>query len=280
MIMKQALVWPWLGNYPQALRWISRGLGALTGVPGTGAAVERARLYAMYGAVRIVRAVPQDTIKWCRRAVEEGEPVGSARGRCARVLRPRLGLRVARSLRRGGVLTAGSRDLRGDRRLPSSGPCPQQHGHVRALPGALGRRAGPVRARAEQDGQMRGDRWHGALATLERGEFSPTRAVWKRQSRSCAMVSALPEQRSRDRAVHGRSEAGKAARTMRPIRGGACTARRGSRGVPRCGEHRRALWHGSEDRRVSDAGAAIPKRRSSSRGTLWSVGDRWRADST
>ena len=77
VIMKQAQVPSWLGNYPQALRWISRGLSGLAGVAGTGAAVERARLYALYGAFRIRQGRSRDAITWCQRAVEEGEPVGA-----------------------------------------------------------------------------------------------------------------------------------------------------------------------------------------------------------
>jgi class 3 adenylate cyclase/tetratricopeptide (TPR) repeat protein len=77
LIMKQAQVPSWLGNYPQALRWISRGLRLVEEVPGKDAAIERARLYAMYGAFLIRQGRSQDTIKWCRRAMEEGERVGA-----------------------------------------------------------------------------------------------------------------------------------------------------------------------------------------------------------
>jgi class 3 adenylate cyclase/tetratricopeptide (TPR) repeat protein len=77
VIMKQAQVPSWMGNYPLALRWITRGLRVLDHARGADAAIERARLFALYGAIRIRQGRPRDAIKWCTRAVEEGEPVGA-----------------------------------------------------------------------------------------------------------------------------------------------------------------------------------------------------------
>ena len=73
VIMKQAQVPSWLGNYPPALRWITRGLGVLEGVDGTEAASERARLYAMYAAFRTRQGRLKDAIKWSLLAVEEAQ---------------------------------------------------------------------------------------------------------------------------------------------------------------------------------------------------------------
>ena len=73
VIMKQAQIPSWLGNYPPALRWITRGLGVLEGVEGTEAASERARLYAMYAAFRSRQGRLQDAIRWCLLAVEEAQ---------------------------------------------------------------------------------------------------------------------------------------------------------------------------------------------------------------
>ena len=73
VIMKQAQIPSWVGNYPPALRWITRGLGVLEGVEGTEAASERARLYAMYAAFRSRQGRLQDAIRWCLLAVEEAQ---------------------------------------------------------------------------------------------------------------------------------------------------------------------------------------------------------------
>jgi tetratricopeptide (TPR) repeat protein len=77
VILKEAQVPSWLGKSPQALRRISRGLGVLDGLEDTGAAAERARLYALYAAVRTRQGRLLDTIKWCRLAVEEAEAAGA-----------------------------------------------------------------------------------------------------------------------------------------------------------------------------------------------------------
>jgi len=73
VIMKQAQVPSWLGNYPPALRWIARGLGVLEGVEGREAASERARMYAMYAAFRTRQGRLKDAIKWSLLAVEEAQ---------------------------------------------------------------------------------------------------------------------------------------------------------------------------------------------------------------
>ena len=65
-----------LGQYPEALRWLSRGLRALEGVDGDEAADERARLLAWYASVRQLQRQPRDAIEWARRAIAEAERTG------------------------------------------------------------------------------------------------------------------------------------------------------------------------------------------------------------
>jgi class 3 adenylate cyclase/tetratricopeptide (TPR) repeat protein len=77
MLLKEALI-PWrLGRYPQAMRWINRGLRTLEGVPGTAASAERARLHAWCGVVRQKQGRPREAIEWCERAIEEAERCGA-----------------------------------------------------------------------------------------------------------------------------------------------------------------------------------------------------------
>jgi tetratricopeptide (TPR) repeat protein len=72
-MLKQALV-PWrLGRFPQALRWLTRGIGALEGQTSTEAVRERARLYAWKGVIRQKQGHPREAIEWCRRAIDAAE---------------------------------------------------------------------------------------------------------------------------------------------------------------------------------------------------------------
>ena len=73
LMHKEALVPSWLGKLPLALRYASRALRMLAEVSGNDAAGERARLYALYGSIRIEQGLTLDAIKWCTRAVEEAE---------------------------------------------------------------------------------------------------------------------------------------------------------------------------------------------------------------
>ncbi len=71
--LKQAWMQDRLGNYPQTLRWIRRGMTALDGVAGRAAAAKRAELEVFYGAVRQSQGRSAEAIKWCTRAVEEAK---------------------------------------------------------------------------------------------------------------------------------------------------------------------------------------------------------------
>ena len=66
-----------LGQYSEALRWLSRGLRALENVDGDEAADERARLMAWYASVRQLQRQPRDAIEWAQRATAESEKTSS-----------------------------------------------------------------------------------------------------------------------------------------------------------------------------------------------------------
>ncbi len=77
LMHKEASLVSWLGKLPLALRYASRALKVLAEVSGNDAAGERARLYALYGSIRIEQGLTLDAIKLCTRAVEEAESAGA-----------------------------------------------------------------------------------------------------------------------------------------------------------------------------------------------------------
>ena len=70
LMLKEALVPYWLGEYRRALRWMRRGLQLLDASDGPEAADERARFAGWYGLVRYKQGRPLEAIEWCRQAVE------------------------------------------------------------------------------------------------------------------------------------------------------------------------------------------------------------------
>jgi tetratricopeptide (TPR) repeat protein len=76
-MLKHALI-PWrLGRYPQALRWLTRGLHAIEGHEEQPAVRQRASLYAWKGVIRQKQGYPLETIAWCRRAIDAAEASGA-----------------------------------------------------------------------------------------------------------------------------------------------------------------------------------------------------------
>jgi class 3 adenylate cyclase/tetratricopeptide (TPR) repeat protein len=73
IFLKEAQVPSWLGKLPQALRCITRGLDVLNGLEDRAATAERARLHALYAAVRTRQGRLLDAIRWCRLAVDEAQ---------------------------------------------------------------------------------------------------------------------------------------------------------------------------------------------------------------
>jgi tetratricopeptide (TPR) repeat protein len=65
-----------MDRFTRALRWITRGLRRLEGVPGTPAAVQRAQLRAWYGHFSQDAGRHSTAIKWCRLAMAEAEVAG------------------------------------------------------------------------------------------------------------------------------------------------------------------------------------------------------------
>ncbi len=77
LLLKHALI-PWrLGRYPQALRWLTRGLRLVEGLDGPAAARQRADLFARTAVIRQRQGRPREAIAWCRRTIEAAEPAGA-----------------------------------------------------------------------------------------------------------------------------------------------------------------------------------------------------------
>src|SRR4029079_19311437 len=62
-----------LHQYPEALRWLRRGLTALEGAEGVEATVERAKLMASSASVRQLQSQPADAIEWAQKAIAEAQ---------------------------------------------------------------------------------------------------------------------------------------------------------------------------------------------------------------
>ena len=77
LMLKHALI-PWrLGRYPQALRWLTRGIRVLEGHEEQPAVRQRARLYAWKGVIKQKQGYPVQAIAWCRRAIDAAEASGA-----------------------------------------------------------------------------------------------------------------------------------------------------------------------------------------------------------
>lgn len=76
LILKLSQVQGWLDRYPNALRWITKGLRTLDGVDGGDAAALRAQLLAWYARFCQEEGHHHRAIRWCRRAVVEAERAG------------------------------------------------------------------------------------------------------------------------------------------------------------------------------------------------------------
>lgn len=66
-----------VGKYPEALRWLTRGLKELRDPSDTGAGATRAHLEARYGAIRQAQGRFRDAIRWCERALRSACASGS-----------------------------------------------------------------------------------------------------------------------------------------------------------------------------------------------------------
>jgi len=66
-----------VGKYPEALRWLTRGLNTLDGHGGNEAGAVRAHLEAKYGAIRQAQGRSRDAIAWCDRALRSACPSGA-----------------------------------------------------------------------------------------------------------------------------------------------------------------------------------------------------------
>ena len=65
-----------LGKYPQALRWVRRGLKDLEGVVGIEASGQRSRLLQFYATVLLAEGRPAQALPWADQAVAEATEAG------------------------------------------------------------------------------------------------------------------------------------------------------------------------------------------------------------
>ncbi len=169
VFLKEAQVPSWLGKLPQALRSITRALAVLDGLDDTAARAERARLHALYAAVRTRQGRLQDAIRWSLIAVEEAQAADArdalahayflldwayaSLGRYEEAVYSPLALSIYEelgNLHRQGLV------------LNNMGVFAHFQGR---WDDAL-----DLYRRAEQAWDKMGDRWHVALATLNVGE--------------------------------------------------------------------------------------------------------------
>jgi tetratricopeptide (TPR) repeat protein len=169
VFLKEAQVPSWLGKLPQALRCVTRGLSVLDGLEDVAATAERARLHALYAAVRTRQGRLLEAIKWCHVAVEEAQAADArdalahayflldwayaSLGRYDEAVYSPLALSIYEelgNLHRQGLV------------LNNMGVFAHFQGR---WDDAL-----DLYRRAEQAWEKMGDRWHVALATLNVGE--------------------------------------------------------------------------------------------------------------
>jgi class 3 adenylate cyclase/tetratricopeptide (TPR) repeat protein len=71
LLLRRAWVEENLGRYPQALRWLTRGLKTLDGVEGSDACGERSRLMQYYATILLAEGRPGAAVGWAERAAGE-----------------------------------------------------------------------------------------------------------------------------------------------------------------------------------------------------------------
>jgi class 3 adenylate cyclase/tetratricopeptide (TPR) repeat protein len=76
LLLKQAQMSKAQGNFPQALRWITKGIGVLNGVEEDRAAGLRARLAAYYAWFRCGQGRYGDAVRWGKQAIRLAQAVG------------------------------------------------------------------------------------------------------------------------------------------------------------------------------------------------------------
>jgi class 3 adenylate cyclase/tetratricopeptide (TPR) repeat protein len=75
VLLKLGRLQGWLDCYPRALRWISRALRTLDGIPGQDASRQRAHVFAWYGRFCQEEGRHRRAMQWCERAVGEATGV-------------------------------------------------------------------------------------------------------------------------------------------------------------------------------------------------------------
>jgi class 3 adenylate cyclase/tetratricopeptide (TPR) repeat protein len=73
LLLKEAMIPYRLGRYPQAMRWLNRGLRGLDGIEGIDAGAQRARLFVWCATVRQRQRRSNEAVDWCRRTIAEAE---------------------------------------------------------------------------------------------------------------------------------------------------------------------------------------------------------------
>ena len=183
LYLKEAWISDRVGHYRQGLRWVTRGRQALEGLDGQEAGRQRARLSAWYAALRQGQGRYREVMAWCELAIKEAEASGEREALAQAYFILDWALVDLGELEKA---TYSPRALEiylelGNLRLGCNRP--QQHGHVRVLPRAVGRGHRPVPAGSRHADQDRRHRRCGDGADEHRRDRSPTRGAWTRPSR-------------------------------------------------------------------------------------------------
>ena len=183
LLLKQALI-PWrLGRYPQALGRVTRGLRLIEGLEDEAAIRERANLFARKAVIRQQqgKAARGDRVVQADDRGRRGTGrTGSAR---AGAVRPRLGVRNTRAVRRSRLLGACARDLRGARQPRAARGDPQQPRRHRLLPGAVGPRRSASTSVRSRSGSGRATAGRRPSPSSTAPKSCSTRDGWTRQNR-------------------------------------------------------------------------------------------------
>jgi class 3 adenylate cyclase/tetratricopeptide (TPR) repeat protein len=76
LMLKLAQIQGWMDRYPNALRWITKGLRTLEGAEGDAAMRQRAKLLSWYGRFCQEAGHHARAIRWCSHAIEQAEAAG------------------------------------------------------------------------------------------------------------------------------------------------------------------------------------------------------------
>ena len=194
LLLKEAMIPYRLGRYPQALRWLDRGLRGLDGIEGIDGGAQRARLFVWCGTIRSTSAaVPTRGDQLVPPDDRRSRAVRRPRYPRAGVLHPRLAY-----LALGAPEEAVSRSRRSRSTKSSETSTRPASSSTTSATWPTSRAGGTRRSTrrgARRGGDGRRQTW-AAFAAFNRGDPRSTRASWTRPSPSFAMRCAFSSPRA------------------------------------------------------------------------------------